>query len=437
MQIENIAPQALHPYARNARTHSRKQLNQLMASIKRFGFTNPILVAEDLTILAGHGRVEAAKLLKLDSVPIIRFDHMSEEEKRAYVLADNKLALNAGWDREMLATELQGLIDLGFEMELTGFEPAEIDLTLSLAADAYPEEKTGPEDDTPLPGTIAVSKLGDVWELGRHRLICTDARDHSAYAKLMPSEAADVMFTDPPYNVRVDGHVRTGAGHREFAMASGEMSEAAFTAFLRETLEPAAKSCRDGAIAFVCMDWRHMRELLDAGHGVFTELKNVCVWTKSNGGMGSLYRSQHELVFVFKCGSAAHSNHVELGRHGRNRTNVWAFAGVNSFKAGRDEELELHPTVKPTALVEEALKDVTKRGDLVLDPFGGSGSTLIAAERCGRSARLIEIDPLYCDVIVRRYQQYSGKPARRASDGVCFDDAAERVGCALEVAHGR
>lgn len=322
-------------------------------------------------ILAGHGRVEAAKLLKLQSVPIIRFANLSEADKRAYVLADNKLALNAGWDRELLALELGALVELNFELEVTGFEQAEIDLVLTLAADADTEERLGPENEAPQPGKTAVTKLGDVWELDRHRLICADARDVEAYQTLLKGEAADVIFTDPPYNVRVEGHVRTGAGHREFAMASGEMDQADFTSFLRASLQPAAKACRNGAIAFVCMDWRHMRELLDAGHDVFSELKNVCVWTKSNGGMGSLYRSQHELVFVFKYDEAPHCNHVELGRHGRNRTNVWAFAGVNSFKAGRNEELELHPTVKPVALIEEALKDVSKRGGVVLDPFAG------------------------------------------------------------------
>lgn len=434
MHIEHLAPTALHANARNARAHSRRQVRQLARSIERFGFNNPILVDDALTILAGHGRVEAAKLLGLLSVPIIRLSHMGEADKRAYVLADNKLALNAGWDRELLALELQGLIDLGFEVELTGFEPAEIDITLSLAAEADSEAATGPEDETPAPAATAVTRLGDIWELGRHRLICADARDGRAYTALMAGEAADVVFTDPPYNVKVAGHVRTHAGHREFAMASGEMDRPAFTAFLRESLAPAASVCRDGAICFVCMDWRHVGELLHAGEQVFSKLMNVCAWTKANGGMGSLYRSQHELIFVFKRGQGPHCNNVELGRSGRNRTNVWAFAGVNAFKAGRDEELALHPTVKPTALVEEALKDVSKRGDVALDPFGGSGTTLIAAERCGRRARLIELDPIYCDVIVRRYEAYSGKQARRVQDGQSFEAGAEAI--LREAAHG-
>lgn len=425
-KLERTPIAALKPYPGNARTHSKRQIKQIAASIERFGFTNPVLVDDGLMILAGHGRVEAAKLLGLDEIPIVRISHLSEADKSAYVLADNQLALKAGWDREILAIELQGLIDLNFDVGVIGFEVAEIDLILDAAREANPQTRAAPEDATPSLAPQAVTRLGDVWQMGRHRLICADARDASAYAALMPDEQADVLFTDPPYNVPIDGFVG-GKGkveRREFAMASGEMSEAEFVTFLTTTLAPAARQCRDGAIAFVCMDWRHMRELLAAGAAVFDELKNLCVWTKSNGGMGSLYRSQHELVFVFKKGSDAHVNNVELGRFGRNRTNVWPYAGANSFKQGRDDELAMHPTVKPVALVEDAIKDVSDRGSLVLDPFGGSGSTLIAAERCGRSSRLIELDPLYCDVIVRRFETYAGKCAKLASNDQTFEDTA-------------
>jgi DNA modification methylase len=300
-------------------------------------------------------------------------------------------------------------------------------LILDTAREANPEARSTPEDTTPALAKQAVTRLGDVWQLGRHRLICADARDLSTYAALMGDEQADVLFTDPPYNVPIDGFVG-GKGkveRREFAMASGEMSRAEFVDFLEITLGAAARHARDGAIAFVCMDWRHMAEVLAAGETVFDELKNLCVWTKSNGGMGSLYRSQHELVFVFKKGAGAHVNNVELGRFGRNRTNVWAYAGANSFKQGRNDELAMHPTVKPVALVEDAIKDVSDRGGLVLDPFGGSGSTLIAAERCGRSSRLIELDPLYCDVIVRRFEDYAGKRAQLAGANKAFEEIAE------------
>jgi DNA modification methylase len=413
-RIEMRPVSALRPYARNARKHSKKQVKQIAASIQRFGFTNPILLTAEGTIIAGHGRLEAAKELGLKEVPTLSLTHLSPQEVQAYVLADNKLALNAGWDKELLALELQELIDFDFDVELTGFSLAEIDFALDQAVDADPTSPLGPEDAVPEPPVHAVSRPGDVWLLGRHVLVCGDAREANAYDLLLGDERVDLIFTDPPYNVKIAGHV-SGLGkvkHREFAMAAGEMSRDRFTAFLRETLGQGAERCRDGAIAFVCMDWRHMGELLEAGHAVFDELKNLCVWNKTNAGMGSFYRSKHELVFVFKKGSDEHVNSFGLGETGRYRTNVWDYAGTNVVGAGRDEELGMHPTVKPVALVADAIRDCSRRGDIVLDMFGGSGSTLIAAETCGRSARLIEYDPLYCDTIITRYERFTGKSAK-------------------------
>jgi len=292
---------SLRPYARNARTHSRKQIKQIAASIERFGFTNPVLISDDGEIIAGHGRVEAAKLLGRRTVPTLALSHLSEAERRAYVLADNKLALNAGWDHEILAIELQALVDLDFEVELTGFSLAEIDLVIEEADEADPGGIDAPEDAVIFAAGLPVSHQGDLWQLGRHKLLCGDARSGVDFEALLGSERIDLVFTDPPYNVKIDGNV-CGLGsvrHREFAFASGEMSESQFTAFLRDTLGNAAAVMRDGAIAFVCMDWRHMGELLAAGSAVFTELKNLVVWNKTNGGMGAFYRSKHELVFVF------------------------------------------------------------------------------------------------------------------------------------------
>jgi DNA modification methylase len=424
-RIERVRVDALRPYARNARTHSKRQIEQIAASIKRFGFVNPVLIDDKLTIIAGHGRVEAARLLGLIEVPVLRVSHLSDEQKRAYIIADNRLAELAGWDRETLALEVEGLVELGFDVEVMGYETAEIDLMIDAVQAADPEAAPDP-DDEPIAGPPAapVCRSGDVWLCGRHRLLCANALDASAYARLMGEARADAIFTDPPYNVPIEGFVG-GKGkikRREFAMASGEMSSAAFTAFLTTTLGHAAAVSRDGAIAFVCMDWRHVGELSQAGAEVFDEFKNICVWTKSNAGMGSLYRSQHELVFVYKLGGDTHRNNIELGKHGRNRTNVWPYRGVNAFGAARDAELAMHPTVKPAALVEDAIKDVTGRGDLVLDPFGGSGSTLIAAERCGRTARLLEIDPGYCDVIVKRWQNHTGRAAINETTGSRFDE---------------
>jgi DNA modification methylase len=430
--IENISVQSLKPYPRNARRHSKAQVKQIAASIERFGFSNPVLIADDGEIVAGHGRVAAAKLLGIEIVPVVRLSHLTEAERRAYVIADNKLALNAGWDRELLAIELQGLVDLDFDIELTGFSLAEVDIVLDEARESAADgADASAEDDIPAyrHEGPSVARPGDLWLLGRHKLFCGDARQPDAFATLVGDDVVDLICTDPPYNVPIDGHV-CGSGrirHRDFAMGVGEMNKAQFTRFLVESLGLAAARCRDGAIAYVFMDWRHMGELLDAGEQVFSELKNLCVWNKTNGGMGTFYRSKHELIFVFKVGTAPHLNTFGLGETGRYRTNVWEYGGVNSFRQGRIDDLELHPTVKPVALVADAIKDCSRRGGIILDPFGGSGTTLIAAQKSGRLARLIEYDPAYCDVILRRFEAVTGASAILARTGQSFEDVAAWV----------
>jgi DNA modification methylase len=435
----HLEPDVLRPWARNARTHSKKQLRQISDSIRTFGFTNPVLIDEDNTILAGHGRVAAAKLLGLATVPCRLISTMTAAQKRAYVLADNKLALNAGWDEDMLATELSGLLatDLDFDLSVTGFSIPEID---SLIEGLDPEQRGDPADDRlpELVGGPAVTRPGDVWHLGPHRLICGSALEAETYDRLLGDEMAQMIFTDPPYNVPIDGHV-CGSGsvkHREFAMAAGEMSEQEFTAFLQAAFSHLARHSADGAIHFVCMDWRHMGEILAAGQATFTELKNLMVWVKDNGGMGSFYRSRHELVFAFKSGTAPHINSFELGQHGRYRTNVWEYRGINTFKSGRMAELELHPTVKPVEMIADAIKDCSKRGGIILDPFGGSGSTLIAAAKTGRRARLAELDPVYVDRIIRRWQAWAKDDAVLAESGETFDvvGAARGDGASRRVA---
>ncbi|QDY99433.1 ParB N-terminal domain-containing protein [Nitratireductor mangrovi] len=411
----------LTPYPKNARTHSKKQLRQIAESIERFGFTNPILIDGSNTILAGHGRVEAARLLGLAEVPCVRLDHMSAAEKRAYVLADNKLALNAGWDEGILAEELKELlaVDLDFDIGLTGFTIAEID---SLVDGLEPEEPGAPEEDRlPEDDGEARCRLGDIWQLGPHRLICGSSLNGETVAALMGGEKARMVFTDPPYNVPIDGHVG-GSGkvkHREFAMASGEMTKAEFISFLRTAFQNLAAFSLNGSIHFICMDWRHMDEVLKAGEGVYAELKNLIVWVKDNGGMGTFYRSRHELIFAFKNGTAPHINSFELGQHGRYRTNVWQYRGVNTLKTGRMDELQLHPTVKPVQMIADAIKDCSGRGDIVLDLFGGSGSTMIAAHKTGRRGYLVELDPVYCDRIIRRWEAYA-------------KDEAELIACGIE-----
>ena len=407
-----IPPDRLRPWARNARKHSKKQLRQIADSIREFGFTNPVLIDEDLNILAGHGRVEAAKLLGMETVPCRLLSEMSEAQKRAYVLADNKLALNAGWDEQLLAEELGALQEFQFDVSLTGFSIPEID---GLVEGLAPEEPGDPADDAPVADGPRRCRPGDVWRLGEHRLACGDALDPEVVDLLMGGERARMVFTDPPYNVPIDGHVG-GLGktkHREFAMASGEMSPSEFTAFLGTAFRNLADRSLDGAIHFVCMDWRHMCEVLAAGQGAYSELKNLVVWAKDNGGMGSFYRSRHELIFAFKVGAAPHVNAFELGQHGRYRTNVWEYRGVNTMRPGRMEELALHPTVKPVQMIADAIKDVSGRGEIVLDLFGGSGSTLIAAEKTGRRAFLCELDPVYCDRILRRWEAYAKDDAER------------------------
>ncbi len=410
--IEQRPTSALKPHPGNPRTHSKKQVRQLADSLKRFGWTNPVLVDDADGIIAGHGRVAAAKLLGLETVPTIRLSGMSEAEKRAYIIADNRLAELAGWDEKLLAIELQFLIEaeIDFDVEITGFEMADIDRILGGADDPGEPEKV-PEPD---PDASVISQAGDLWEIGRHRILCGDARDRESYERLLVGEAAQMVFIDPPYNIQIDGHV-SGLGatrHREFAMASGEMSAVEFTAFLRSVFRHLVAHSTDGAIHYICMDWRHLREILDASDGVYAEIKNVCVWAKTNAGMGSFYRSQHELIFAFKAGKSRHINNFGLGEKGRHRTNVWTYAGVNTFRQGRMEDLTAHPTVKPTAMVADAILDCSRRSGVVLDAFAGSGATLIAAERTGRRGRAIEIDPTYVDLCVRRLEAETGERAR-------------------------
>jgi len=404
-RIQHIATGALRPYPRNARTHSKKQLRQIADSIERFGFTNPVLIDETGMILAGHGRVEAAKLLGMTEVPCLRFDHMTAAEKRAYVLADNKLALNAGWDLEILQLELSELAstELDIDPALTGFSVGEIDVILKATPD--PDDEVVPA----LPITPR-TKPGDIWILGEHRVGCGDSRDIAFLQAIIGGdEQIDAAFLDPPYNVKISGNAVSKGTHREFAMASGEMSEGEFRCFLSDTLGAAARVSRDGAVHFICMDWRHMDDISAVGRQLYGELLNLCVWNKSNAGMGSLYRSKHELVFVYRVGDTPHLNNVELGKHGRNRTNVWDYASVNSLKGSRREDLALHPTVKPTGLVADAIQDVTRRGDIILDLFLGSGTTLMAADRVGRRFRGLDIDPAYVDVAIERWSQRSGR----------------------------
>jgi DNA modification methylase len=425
-RLETLPLADLVPHDRNARTHSKKQLQQIADSIRRFGFTNPVLVDARNSVVAGHGRIEAAKILGMTQVPALRLEHMTDAEKRAYIIADNRLAELAGWDSNLLALELEAIMELDKEFELaaTGFDPAEIEALLN-GLDGEPAEDVV-EIDANLP---VVASLGDRWLLGEHIIVCGDATDPAVYRQLLGEEKAQMVFTDPPYNVPVNGHI-CGLGkvqHEEFVMASGEMSEEEFTDFLTRVATNLAAFSVDGSIHYICMDWRHIGELSAAGRSAYSELKNLVVWNKDNGGMGAFYRSKHELVFVFKNGTAAHINNFSLGQHGRYRTNVWDYAGVNSLKVGRDEELAMHPTVKPVAMVADAIRDCSRRGGIILDVFSGSGTTIMAAEQTGRRARAIELDPRYVDVAVRRWQKATSNKAVLAQSQATFDDLAALI----------
>jgi DNA modification methylase len=439
MSIVYRAIDQLTPDPANPRRHSKKQIRQIANSLNAFGFNVPILIDRQSKVIAGHGRLRACRELGITEVPTLCLDHLTPAQARAFMIADNKLVENADWDDQLLAQQLKdlSLIGLDFSLELTGFEMGEIDLRiqsleevsdrLNDPADAVPEVMAGP----------AVSKIGDLWRLGRHCLLCGSTLDTAAFTALMADERASVVFTDPPYNVPIDGHAG-GLGaihHRPFPMASGEMDRSEFTAFLRQAFRNLAAFSIDGALHYICIDWRHLDELLAAGRDAYSELKNLCVWVKDNAGMGSLYRSQHELVFVFKHGRNGHRNNVQLGQFGRNRSNVWHYPGANSLSRSGAEGnlLALHPTVKPVAMVADAILDCSARGEVVLDGFLGSGTTLIAAERTGRRCYGLELDPGYVDTTIRRWQGLTGGSARHAASGRPFDDLAREAEAANAV----
>ncbi|HYL33443.1 MAG TPA: site-specific DNA-methyltransferase [Stellaceae bacterium] len=432
LQVEYLPASALKLDPGNAKQHSERQIEQIARSIECFGFNVPILVDHENIVRAGTGRYLACQKRGWNEVPIIRLAHLTEAQARAFAIADNRLTELGTWNDQLLGEIFRDLAaaELDFSLEVTGFSMGEIDLQI----EGLSQDRPDSADELPTVATqIAVTRPNDIWHLGRHRVLCGNALDSIAYEPLMQGAVADLIFTDPPFNVPIDGHA-SGNGqihHREFAMAAGEMTAAQYTEFLIQICKRLAQNSVDGAIHYLCMDWRHMGELLSAGQAAYTELKNVCVWVKDNGGLGSFYRSQHELIFVFKSGTARHRNNIQLGKFGRNRTNVWAYPGANTLSRGGEEGnlLALHPTVKPVALIADAILDCSARGDIVLDPFLGSGSTLIAAERVGRICYGIEIDPLYIDTAIRRWQRYTGGEAIHAMTGKSFDAmAAEREG---------
>ena len=425
-KIAWLAIDELKPFPENPRRHPEAQIVRLMRSIEQV-WTNPILIDETATILAGHGRLEAAKRLGRTEVPTLTIGGLSAAEKRAVVIADNRLPEQAVWDFDLLRGHFKGLIEVDFDVELTGFSTGEIDLLLdgkpALATTDPADDLTGLGSDGP-----AVSQPGDLWHLDRHRLLCGDALCSEAYEVSLGADLAQMIVADPPYNVRVHGHA-VGRGkkrHREFKMASGEMSEEAFTAFLETFIREAISFSENGSIHYLFIDWRHLPQLLAAARPLYTDWKNLLVWSKTNAGQGSFYRSKHELIAVFKSGTAPHINNFGLGANGRYRANVLDYPSVNGLHPARRGDLDLHPTVKPVALVADLIRDCSRRNGVILDPFGGSGTTILAAERAGRIARVIELDPLYVDVAIRRWEQITCVPARHAKLELTFAETAAK-----------
>ena len=415
---EEVAPATLKPNEASARKHPDRKMRLLNKSIAAHGILEPIVVDEAGLVLSGNARLKAAIDLGFSAVPIVRALHLTEVQKRAFIIAANRFPETGTWDRKKLGLTVQELIQIASmeEMELTGLELPDIDILIAETQDV-PDAL----DELPAPLGHVVSQVGDIWTLGPHRIICGDALDNATFSALLGDQPAHMSFSDGPYNVPILGHAggKGAIKHPDFVMGC-HMSQNNYRAFLKTSASNIANHSQDGSIHYFCIDWRHMGDLSFACDPVFGELKSVCVWEKSNGGMGALYRSQHELVFVYKLGAAQHVNNIELGRHGRNRTNIWKYPGVNSFRKDRMEELAMHPTVKPVELVADAILDCSKRGTLILDAFGGSGTTLIAAEKTARHARIIELAPKYVDVAVRRWEKVYGGSAVHAATGETF-----------------
>jgi len=419
LKIEMLPTVAVRPYARNARKHSRRQVHKIAASIREYGFTNPILVDEAGEIIAGHGRLEAAKLLGHWQVPTIRLSNLSKVQKQALRLADNEIAAKSKWSIDLLVAELADISATDFDIQLTGFDTIEVDKLITPSIDFGDRS-----DDIPPPPAEPTTRRGDLWKVGDHAIVCGDALDVSAYRTVIGTCLADMVATDPPYNVPIAGHV-SGNGnvkHDEFAMASGEMSRDQFATFSTTALRLSQQFSRDGALVYVFGDWRMIAMLITIGETLFTKMLNLLVWAKSNPGMGSFYRSGHELIAVFKNGNAPHTNNIQLGRMGRNRSNVLQYPGGSSFSKSRARDLRDHPTPKPIAMIADLIRDATKPGDLVLDMFAGAGSTMLAAEMTGRKAALIEIEPKFVDVTLRRFQELTGVEAVLMPDRIPFSE---------------
>lgn len=415
---------------KHPRKVTKKQPEKASSFIRAASWLPPIIIDRQGYVLAGQEWLEGARLLGMETVQVIVVDTLTEAQMRAFRIAYVRIMEDGEWDRDNLAAEFKYLIeaelscDLDFSVEVTGFETAEIDLILdSDPADAAPD----PADAVPEPEKIAISKPGDKWILGNHNIICGDSLDPAVYGALLEGTSVQLVCSDPPYNVPIAGFV-SGNGavrHGDFAMASGEMSSSEFVEFLCRFLSNSMTGLDNGGCVYVCIDWRHVEELLAAARKCSLTLLNMCVWDKGVGMMGSFYRSRHEFVLVFRKGDTSHRNNIQLGKYGRNRTNVWSYPSANMSKEGR-RALKDHPTPKPVAMIADIIRDVTKVNDAVLDPFLGGGASIIGAEKTRRRCYGIELDPCYVDVTIRRWQEFTGRQAVHAQTGKTFADHGGR-----------
>lgn len=424
--IEQISPESIWMPNRRVRKTDTSLIRRWAKNIEKFGILLPFLIDEANQLLHGEPALSAAITLKLPKVPVVRVSHLDDDDKRLLRIALDRLGELPEWDEAALAEEFADLIRLDADVTASGFDMPEVDI---LILDHLPRPLAEALDEVPAATSGApVSRLGDVWCVGRHLVGCGDARDGEFVGRLMGSKKAQAVFADPPYGIPIAGFVSGSSGpqHGDFAMGVGEMSNAEFQQFLATFLSLASSHLSDGAVIFTFMDWRHIDVLVGAGKSLDLDLLNICVWTKPNGGMGSLYRSQHELVAVFKAGKCPATNNIQLGKFGRNRSNVWAYPSANTFDTEMRKALEEHPTPKPVELVADAIRDVSDVGDIVFDPFLGGGTTLVAAHNTRRTCIGVELDPRYVDVSLRRWIKLTGKQPTHSHTGLSFDETAAK-----------
>jgi DNA modification methylase len=416
-QMEMARLDSIHLNPNRLRKSNRESRRRLSKSVDKFGIKGALIVDRDTRmIVAGNALWEAARDLGLDEVPIILESFATEADRRAFILTHNRLAEDSSWDMKLVQAELKFLLAQHYDFEITGFSTNDLDF-------AFVTESDPKKDEVIVPNAWAraVSRMGDRWAVGPHVIVCGDSLEPFSYDLALGGKLADAVFSDPPYGVSVSNHVTTTNRFREFAMMSGKQTEAELTAFFRRVFRNCVQYSRPASIHFQCIDWRHVREMIDAAEGVYTEFKNICVWDKGVPALGSMYRSQHEFILVFKSGRGRHVRNFATGKTGRFRSNIWKYERESHFSKDRDEIA--HPTPKIPAMIIDAIRDVTNPGDLVLDPFCGSGATAVAAHHAGRRCATIEIDPLYVDAALQRLSKTVGEPAVLA-DGRTFDEVA-------------